>query len=269
MKYKNELNKDSISSINLAIENPDSWFLSDDDKAILYAVSIGLNVMSSVRVIEDAAVEGEIKTKEELKNTLNKLKNKNFPITYEMIEDILKVVENRIKINDDSYDKEKENDLIETITKAIKKIEESDEPKHPFELCGIDHYHGWYGLTLPIIEEIRLYNNINPFNKIKITQIKEKFGTLNIYVSKAPEYIHKMILKAGQESRYICEKCGARGKTVKIKDWYWTLCEEHRKAKEDANHDDRLEHKIYKNIMKDKNYDWTEDDEKESEEKEG
>jgi len=269
MKNKNELNKGSISSINLAIEKPDSWFLSDDDNASLYALSIGLNVMSTVRVIEDAAIEGEIKTKEELINTLYELKKNNYSMSNEMIKDILKVVENKIKINDEYYKEEKENDIIETVTKAIKKIEESDEPKHPFELCGIDHYHGWYGLTLPIIEEIRLYNNINQLNKIKITQIKEKFGTLNIYVSKAPEYIQKMILKAERESRYICEKCGARGKTVKIRDWYWTLCEEHRKAKEDANHDDRLEHKIYKNIMNNKNYNWTEDDDKESKEKEG
>ena len=269
MKNKNELNKGSISSINLVIEKPDSWLLSDDDNTKLYALQIGLNVMSTVRVIEDAAIAGEIKTKKELKNTLYELKKNNYPISNEMIKDVLNVVENRIKINDDYYEKEKENDLIETVTKAIKKIEESDEPNHPFELCGIDHYHGWYGLTLPIIEEIRLYNNINQFNKIRITQIKEKFGTLNIYVSKAPEYIRNMILKAERESRYICEKCGARGKTVKIRDWYWTLCEEHKKAKEDANHDDRLERKIYKNIMNDKKYDLTEDDEIKSEEKEG
>jgi len=51
-------------------------------------------------------------------------------------------------------------ELEEKILGAIKKIENSAEPMHPFELFGIEHGYGWYGLTLPIVEEIRRYNKL-------------------------------------------------------------------------------------------------------------
>ena len=125
-------------------------------------------------------------------------------------------------------------ELEERILTAIGKIENSTTPMHPFELFGIEHGYGWDGLTLPIIEEIRRYNEKNPDNKIYINQIKEKWGRLEIYISESVDYLDKMILKAGNESKHICELCGARGRLLKINDWYMTLCEEHIKAKQEV-----------------------------------
>ena len=125
-------------------------------------------------------------------------------------------------------------ELEEKILTAIEKIENNATPMHPFELFGIEHGYGWYGLTLPIIEEIRRYNEKNPDNKIYINQIKEKWGQLAIYTSGSPGYLQKMILKAGDESKHICELCGARGRRLIINEWYMTLCEEHIKAKQEA-----------------------------------
>ena len=99
MINKNELSKSAISSINLAIENPDAFFLSDDDNTRLYAINIGLNVIGTTRVIADATVKGEIKSIKEMVDVLLQLKNVNDSlITDEMITDIVAVVENRIKI---------------------------------------------------------------------------------------------------------------------------------------------------------------------------
>jgi predicted nucleic acid-binding protein len=96
---KNELGKTAISSINLGIENPDAYFMSEDDNTRLYAINIGLNVIGVTRVIADATVKGEIKSIKEMVDTLLQLKNESdYPITDEMITDIVAVVENRIKI---------------------------------------------------------------------------------------------------------------------------------------------------------------------------
>ena len=77
MINKKELNETSISSIDLAIENPDAYFLSDDDNTRLYAINIGLNVIGTTRVIADATVKGEIKSLKEMGKLLFELKNEN------------------------------------------------------------------------------------------------------------------------------------------------------------------------------------------------
>jgi len=273
MIKRKELSKGSISSINLAIENPASWFLSDDDNARLYALNIGLNVMSTARVIADAVVEGKIETIEEMKETLYELKKaKSNLVTDEIITDIIEVVKNRLKERDENIKKEKSSDFTDKIRKAIEKIERSDTPQHPFNLFGIEHGYGWYGLTLPIIEEVRLYNIKYPNDTIKINQIKEKYGGLRIYLSGEPDYLKKMIMKAEHESEKTCEICGANGSNEKINGWYTTLCEEHRKAKLESNHDHELEDRLYKEMLNIENYGWKSSDstkeDKEEKEKE-
>jgi len=257
MITKKELSETAISSINFTIEKPESWFLSDDDNAKLYALSIGLNVMSTVRVLADMTVEGEIKSIKEMNGLLKKLKNENkYPINDEMTADIVKVVKNRIKAKEEKIRNNDDMDFVKKVRSALNKIEDNRTPKHPFELFGIEHCNGWYGLTLPIIEEVRRYNELHPDNEICIDQIKEKFGTLRIYLSHVPNYLKKMICKAEYESGYICEICGARGSNEEINGWYMTLCDEHRKAKLEAEGDHELEDKLYKNMLNIENYGW-------------
>ena len=99
MINKNELGESAISSISLAIEHPDAFFMSDDDNTRLYAINIGLNVIGTTRIIADATVKGEIKSIKEMVDVLLQLKNINDSmITDEMITDIVAVVENRIKL---------------------------------------------------------------------------------------------------------------------------------------------------------------------------
>jgi type IV secretion system protein VirD4 len=108
---------------------------------------------------------------------------------------------------------------------------------------------GWYGLVLPIIEEIKIYNEKKPVNDIRIDQIKEKYGTLRLYTSWSPNYIEGMITKAEKESKHICEFCGARGKLVKINGWWKTLCVHHKKARKEANLDQELTKYLYREAM--------------------
>lgn len=65
------------------------------------------------------------------------------------------------------------------------------------------------------------------FPKITMfTQIKEKYGTLNVYVNHASDTVYNYIQIAETCSAYICEQCGKWGK-FRGNGWYYTACDEH------------------------------------------
>jgi len=61
-------------------------------------------------------------------------------------------------------------------------------------------------------------------HRFKVTQVKEKFGTLRFYVNGATDKIYNMISEAENKSYTTCEVCGADAKPVKRGGWYATLC---------------------------------------------
>ena len=99
---------------------------------------------------------------------------------------------------------------------------ENNEPKMPFELFGIECGSGWNRLVYPILGEVELYNKTHE-NKATITQIKEKYGTLNVY-GFFPDHIQKMVDKAENASEYICETCGATKNIGATVGWVKTIC---------------------------------------------
>lgn len=66
--------------------------------------------------------------------------------------------------------------------------------------------------------------------KVKIVQVKEKFGTLRFYVDGADAEINGMIRMAENVSCYTCEVCGNPGKRTSA-GWIQTLCETHKVLK--------------------------------------
>jgi hypothetical protein len=64
----------------------------------------------------------------------------------------------------------------------------------------------------------------------KICQIKEKFGTLRVYVDNLTPYVDGIIDMAESMSEITCEECGNLGKTYTI-GWHKTLCYEHAKER--------------------------------------
>ncbi len=93
----------------------------------------------------------------------------------------------------------------------------------PFELFGVEVGKGWRPLVEPI------YNRIQELNaqgaEIEISQIKEKFGELCIYVHNAPDEIRDMIDFAVEKSHHVCEHCGKPAEwIISTNDWYFTLC---------------------------------------------
>lgn len=94
----------------------------------------------------------------------------------------------------------------------------------PLELFGIECGKGWYQLITPIIEYIDNYNsNLSEEEHINIIQIKEKWGTLQIYTNYHTDELFKMKSEAEKASWNTCETCGSK-KYVGHTDSYISVC---------------------------------------------
>jgi hypothetical protein len=90
--------------------------------------------------------------------------------------------------------------------------------------CGFHIGAGW----LPIVD--KLFSDILSLCRSKcirvpeVTQVKEKFGTLRIYVSTNSPAIREMIDEVEAITYEICEDCGAPGR-LRGEGWARTLCD--------------------------------------------
>ncbi len=146
-------------------------------------------------------------------------------------------------------------------TKYPKLFREKDLPAS--ESCmywGITCGDGWYNIIEEACEKLqKLSDDTN--SQIVFTQIKEKFGLLRIYISidelketridimtnhgvlvnslEQPsggvwEAAHNITNEAEEKSIKTCEVCGELGSPCSNRGWILTLCETHRKQKEEA-----------------------------------
>lgn len=92
----------------------------------------------------------------------------------------------------------------------------------PFELFGAEIGKGWLPLIEPIIERVHELNKAGA--DVRISQIKEKWGSLTIYFDSAPEELWKMAQEAAEKSMMICEQCGALATQTEINGWVHSLC---------------------------------------------
>lgn len=101
---------------------------------------------------------------------------------------------------------------------------------------------GWYGCIAPdgwkeiILETNEMLAHMDPF--YKITQIKEKFGTLRYYFESEYEYdsIERKIMQAITanaefQSSIICEICGKYGSLDDSQYYIRTLCKKHKESR--------------------------------------
>ncbi len=100
-----------------------------------------------------------------------------------------------------------------------------------FERLGYKHAgvgEGWYGILEWLNEELA---KLDP--NYKISQIKEKFGTLRFYADPTADCtdtdkFYALIDEAENKSEKTCESCGKPGK-LGGKGWVSVACEECRK----------------------------------------
>ena len=60
-----------------------------------------------------------------------------------------------------------------------------------------------------------------------VCQVKEKFGTLRVYLGNTTDEMDELVRQAEYASATICEECGEPG-TLYGKGWLMTRCGEHR-----------------------------------------
>lgn len=109
----------------------------------------------------------------------------------------------------------------------MEKYEVIKEPSNglAFNMFGIECGKGWIPLIKPIIEYIDNYNsNKEEEEQICIMQIKEKWSTLQIYVSFGTDELFDMINKAEEESAHVCEFCGSKKNIGTTQGYYMTTC---------------------------------------------
>jgi hypothetical protein len=102
---------------------------------------------------------------------------------------------------------------------------------------GFEHGDGWYQIIDSLCANIQ--NHIDWQNRqeekvpqVVAVQVKEKFGTLRFYYNGGDDIVDGMVRMAESWSAVACEECGAPG-TQNSRGWIKTLCETHRKERED------------------------------------
>lgn len=91
--------------------------------------------------------------------------------------------------------------------------------------CGDGWYNTLYELCEDIEKELKKYKGFDFY----FSQIKEKYGTLSVYVSPIPSdsKIYDCINKAEESSSNICEYCGSvENVKLNTSGWWRTICKE-------------------------------------------
>lgn len=86
---------------------------------------------------------------------------------------------------------------------------------------GISVPRGWESLVLDLHEKL-----VAADPDITYAQVKEKYGSLRVYLSKHSSETDKLIRRAEGKSMRTCESCGRRGALHRSeRGWLRTLCE--------------------------------------------
>ena len=102
--------------------------------------------------------------------------------------------------------------------------------KEGLMLFGFEVENGWMKILEELFEKIQKELDCDKTIKyFKVTQVKEKFGGLRVYVSGSNDKIDKYIEVAEQKSYKTCESCGKSPATQNKNGWIVTLCKTCRK----------------------------------------
>ena len=116
-----------------------------------------------------------------------------------------------------------EANTIESFKTKYPNLFKDDSPR-----CGFWVGDGWLPLVdrLCSLIEFDIQNNIpeDIRGDFFVTQIKEKFGSLRVYLNKETPFISGLIAMAEGMSSLICETCGNPGKK-RNNDYIQTLCD--------------------------------------------
>lgn len=85
---------------------------------------------------------------------------------------------------------------------------------------------GWMSILDDLSRKIENLNmTVYKDDPIEAVQVKEKFGTLRVYVNNYSEEVEKYIDEAERLSEITCEECGAPGK-IRPGGWITVKCDD-------------------------------------------
>lgn len=103
--------------------------------------------------------------------------------------------------------------------------------RYPLATVGFECFKGWrpiLGRLLERLEGAIAQQPAEAQGDFRIVQIKQKFGRLQIYLSKtATPEMRAAIDEAEEESRTTCEVCSAPGQLVDRNGWTSVKCADH------------------------------------------
>lgn len=134
-------------------------------------------------------------------------------------------------------------DIIDTTCGLLQEL--VDEPKHSVELYqklieqnpNGDSVHAYKELVAKAQEKV--------IPQIEIAQVKEKWGSLRIYLTNYTPQINSILSFAESMSFKTCERCGNKGQPAP-KGWVIVLCDPCRVAIEEQREQDVFEYRQYK-----------------------
>ena len=94
----------------------------------------------------------------------------------------------------------------------------------PAKTClawGIECSDGWFDLIYKLCQDIQAAGVPDDF---EVEQVKEKFGGLRFYISRASDEANRLIAEAEIESYKTCESCGSKQDVTVEGSWVQTLC---------------------------------------------
>lgn len=133
-----------------------------------------------------------------------------------------------------------ENATIYNFT-ILKRIIEYDllpsDVREPIMWYGVSCSKGWFGVIYDAVTELGKIKKDKNLTNLKIVQIKEKFGSLRIYIEgwdkETRKEIYDILNKYEKIASQTCERCGAKeGISTKGPGWITTLCDTCRDLKE-------------------------------------
>ena len=89
---------------------------------------------------------------------------------------------------------------------------------------------GWHELIDEFYDE---------FPDVHMVQVKEKFGMLCLYHDMGTDASMDKEVDIMNRSQKMCEECGKPCEQRDIRNWVWTLCDEHAKPKIDLTINDK------------------------------
>ena len=81
---------------------------------------------------------------------------------------------------------------------------------------------GWQPLFRELLSDLQ-----SAGISVRVTQAKEKFGELRVYIDRPDQAAAPLIAAAEQRSTRMCQDCGAAGELMVRNHLFATLCAEH------------------------------------------